>query len=246
MMKRRLSYIGVAVGLIALLATSAFANSDIVRLRLNTAWRYVTMGWFEEAKEHATEAVDAAPLDGEARMFLALLQDVQGEREAALRQYDLAKQVEPDMAVLAVFMGDIHFEEGRLDDSVALYNEALAVDPELGLAHYGLGRVLEQRKDVEGARAAYERGVEAAPDMTDMRYRLGTMLRRDGQFDSALEHLLHANIIDSELVHVRYELGLTYEALSRFSAAEHEYRSVLRIDPDHDEARSRLAALPPT
>lgn len=244
MMKRRLSRIGLTVGLVALLATSALANSDIVRLRLNTAWRYVTMGWFDEAKEHATEAVDAALNDGEAHMFLALLEDVQGNDEAALGQYDKAREVEPDMAVLAVFMGDIHFEQGRLDDAVALYNEAVAADPELGLAHYGLGRVFERREEVEKARTAYERGVEAAPDMTDMRFRLGTMLRRDGQFESALEHLLHANIIDSELVHVRYELGLTYEALSRFSAAEHEYRSVLRIDPEHDQARSRLAALP--
>lgn len=227
---------------IILTAVSALANADVLRMRLNTALRYVTMGWFHEAAQQAGEAVKASPQDPEAHMWLAMLQQVDGEDEAAVYHYDLSVSLDPDMGVLAVFMGDIRLRQGRLQEAAELYSEALAVDPKLGLAHYGLGRVLQRQGD-PAARDAFEQGVEVAPDMVDLRYRLGKLLREAAEYESALEHLQRASLINPDLVHVRYELGLTYEALSNFSAAEHEYRTALRLDPEHELARTRLSGL---
>lgn len=242
-MKLRLLRMALTLALIAVVAAGALANVDVVRIRVNTAMRYISMGWLSEAEEHVTEAVKVAPQNAEAAMLLALLQHGNGRGEAALWQYDLTMQLDPDMAVLAVFMGDIHLAAGRPDEAAALYSKALAADAHLGLAHYGLGRAFELKSAEGDALDAYAQGVQFAPDMTDLRFRLGTLLRRDGQFDEALEHLLHASRVDSNLAHVRYELGLTYEALERFAAAEHEYRTVLRLHPDHESARRRLAEL---
>lgn len=231
--------------LLTLLVASALAaTNEAVQLRLYTAWRYIAMGWHEEAVEHAAEAVKAGPQHAEARLLLALLRHAEGAVEEALWHYDLVLSLDPDMAMVAALMGDVRFHQGRYDEAIALYNQALSADPSLGLAYYGLGRVLETRGDTE-ARGAYERGVHVAPDMAELRYRLGKMLREAGEYDAALVHLLHANLIDSSLAHVRFELGLTYEALARFSAAEHEYRTALRLDPSLEQARDRLAALPP-
>lgn len=243
MLKHHVGRLVLTVGLIALVAASAFANNDVVRLRLNTALRYITMGWFHDATGHAAEAVKAAPQDAEARLFLGLLQQVEGQGETALWQYDLAMQLDPNMSILTVFMGDIRLSQGRNAEAIHLYRQALAADASLGLAHYGLGRALERQHD-PAAMNAYKDGIGAAPDLVDMRYRYGRLLREDGQYETALEHLLHANLVDPGLAHVRFELGLTYEAMSSYSAAEHEYRTALRLDPEHERARSRLAALP--
>lgn len=234
----------IALAFIAVVAAGALANVDVARLRMNTAMRYITMGWFNEAIDHVTEAVKASPLDSETQMLLALLQHANGQADTALWQYDLAMQLDSEMEMLAVLMGDIHLASGRPDEAKAHYEKALAFRSDLGLAHYGLGRVFELQGDA-AARDAYAEAVQYAPDMPDLRFRLGKLLRLDGQYEEALSHLLHANLLNSNLAHVRYELGLTYEALERFAAAEHEYRTVLRIVPEHAQARKRLAELPP-
>lgn len=244
-MRRRLTAIIIALFFIGALAASGWANTDAARIRVNTALRYITMGWLQEASQHASEAVKVASHDPEARVLLAMLLHAQGDGEAALWHYDLARTLDAEMAPLAVFMGDIRREQGRLDEAASFYRQALSADGELGLAHYGLGRVLEIR-DTEEAMAAYEEGVRSAPDVIDMRYRLGRLLREAGRTEEALDHLLHASHINPDMVHVRYELGLTYESLHRFSAAEHEYRTALRLDPGFEPAQHRLASLPPS
>lgn len=232
----------IVIALLVATSVGALANGDVARMRLNTAMRYVTMGWFAEATEHAHEAVNAAPEDLEANVFLALLQQASDQNLAALDQYERAISLSPELAVLAVFMGDIYLSTDRLVDAEAQYRRALEASPDLGLAYYGLGRTLQSQGDAE-AIDVYSDGVQYAPDLPDLRFRLGQLLRRDGQYEEALEQLLHANVLNSQVAAVRYELGLTYEALADIPAAEHEYRTVLRLQPDHDLAKKRLSEL---
>lgn len=241
-MDKRLLRTIVVLTFITVISAVAWANQDMAKARINTALRYITMGWIAEAIDHASQAVKADPLDPEAHMLLALLQHVGERHEAALWEYDLAIRLQPDLTMLSVLMGDIHLSAGRLADAEAQYKRAIESDSSLGLAYYGLGRVLELQGDKK-AIDVYIDGTQHAPDLFDLRFRLGKLLRRDGRYEEALDHLLYASLLDGNMADVRYELGLTYEALQRLSAAEHEYRTVLRLQPDHGLARQRLAEL---
>lgn len=241
-MRHRYVQIVTAVLLVFALAGLVFANSESARLRVETALYYISNGWMAEALEHLQQAVRVAPDYAEAHLLLALLLDSFDESERALRSYERVMELAPDSAPYGVLVGDLYFSRGMLNEAEAAYERAIRAFPDAGLAYYGLGRVLELR-DAKAAVATLRTAVDHAPDFIDARFRLGRLLRQNGEFTEALEHLLHANRLDSRQPAVRMELALTYEALHRTSEAEHEYRMVLRLDPNNEEASSRLQRL---
>lgn len=241
-MKRRSVRVIGALLLIAALAGAVLANSDSARLRVDTALFYISNGWVSEALEHLEQAVRVAPEYTEAQLLLAMLLDSLDQPDLAMASYRRAMDSQPDALPYGVFIGDLYFAAGRLDEAQAAYEEALQAFPDTGLAYYGLGRIMELR-GAEAAIDMYRAVAEHAPDFIDGRFRLGRLLRRSGQLEQALEHLLHANRLNGRLPLVRLELAYTYESLDRTSEAEHEYRMVLRLDPDNVEANTRLERL---
>ncbi|HEY8417153.1 MAG TPA: tetratricopeptide repeat protein [Limnochordales bacterium] len=215
---------------------------DTAAIRLQTALRYMAMGWMAEAREHLQQAVRLAPRHVEARVLLAMSYHADGLLDQALTHYRVAVALDPELAALRVLMGEIYLSLGMLAEAEAEYAAALASDEGAGWAYYGLGRVRQARGDGD-AEEMYQAAVTHAPDLLDARLRLGRLLRDRGQAEEALAHLLHAQRLDSRLPAVRLELGLTYELLGRIAEAEHEYRMVLQMDPANVEARHRLGML---
>lgn len=241
-MRHRYVQVSAALLLVVALTGFVFAQSQGARWRVETAVYYISNGWMDEALEHLQQAVRIAPDYAEAHMLLGLLLHSFGEADEAMVSYERLMELAPESAPYGVLMGDLYLSAGLLDEAQAAYEQALDEFPDAGLAHYGIGRVLEQR-DPQAAIESLTTAVEHAPDLIDARLRLGRLLRLSGDADEALEHLLHANRLDSRLPAVRLELALVYEALARTFEAEQEYRTVLRLDPDNEEASSRLQRL---
>lgn len=228
--------------LLAVVPGLVLAQSEAARWRVDTAIYYISNGWFPEALEHLQQAARSAPDDAEAYFLMGMLFDVLGEPERALAAYRRAMELAPDAAPYAVLMGDIYWSAGMLDEAQRAYEQALSEFPEAGTAHYGLARVLAAKQS-DGVIDTLRAAVQHAPDLIDARLLLGRLLRLNGELEEALEHLLHANRLDRTRTAVRLELALVYEALERISEAEHEYRMVLRLDPDNEEAGSGLQRL---
>lgn len=241
-MKRRYVHVIGALVLMIMLTGAVLANNESARLRVETALYYISHGWVAEAMEHLHQAVRIAPDYTEAQLLLAMLLDSMDEPQQALASYQRVMELQPDEAPYGVLIGDLYFSAGMLDEAQAAYEHAIRAFPDAGLAYYGLGRILEER-DEESAVDMYLAAAEHAPDLIDGRFRLGRLLRRLGDPEQALEHLLHANRLNSRLPLLRLELAYTFESLNRTSEAEHEYRMVLRIDPDNVEANTRLQRL---
>lgn len=218
------------------------AQVDSARIRMETALRFMALGWFREGREHLEQAVRLAPGWTEARVLLALSYHADGLWNEALAHYRAALDLDQSLGALRVLIGDIYFAQGQYDAAEAEYTAALETVEGGGWAYYGLGRVRESAGQ-PGAEEMYLAAVAHAPDLLDARLRLGRLLRVRGELQAALEHLLHAHRLNSRLPEVRLELGLTYEQLGRVAEAEHEYRMVLQLDPANDEARLRLGTL---
>lgn len=241
-MRNRYVLLLTASVLVIALAGLVLAQSPGARWRVETAIYYISNGWLAEALEHLQQAVRLSPEYAEAYLLLALAQHSAGDVEGALRSYAQLQELMPESAPYGVLVGDIYFAAGMLDEAEAAYVHAVEQFPDAGLAHYGLARVLEARGD-DGAIDALRSSIEHAPDFLDARVLLGRTLRLNGQADEALDHLLYAIRLNNNHAAARFELALVYEALERVADAENEYRMVLRLDPDNEEAASRLRRL---
>lgn len=241
-MRIRSKGLTVALALVLSVSGLVFSQSQGARWRVETAVYYITNGWIAEAMELLQQAAHMSPHYAEAQLWLALVLHSLGDVEGALAAYERLLELAPETAPYGVLVGDIHFAAGRLDEARAAYEQALAMFPDAGLAHYGLARVMEARGDA-GAVNELRAAVENAPDFVDARLRLGRLLRLQGQLEEALEHLLYASRIDGRHAAVRLELALVYEALDRTAEAENEFRVVLRLDPNNEEASRGLQRL---
>lgn len=241
-MRKLAAVLAAALLVVAWFGRPGQSQLDSAAIRLQTALRYMAMGWTGEAREHLQQAVRLAPRSAEARVLLAMSYHADGLWDQAVTQYRLAVATHPDLLALRVLIGDIYLAQGQVEEAEAEYTAALASEDGRGWAYYGLGRVAQLRGD-DNAVDMYMAAVEEAPDLLDARLRLGRLLRARGEAEDALTHLLHAQRLDNRLPAVRLELGLTYEQLGRLTEAEHEYRMVLQIDPANDEARRRLGVL---
>lgn len=241
-MRKIAAVMAAALLVVAWIGRPGQGQVDSAAIRLETALRYLALGWDREAREHLQEAVRLAPDGAEARVLLAMSYHAAGRWEQAVFHYQRAIARAPSLAALRVLIGDIYLAQGRLAEAEAEYTAALATEDGAGWAYYGLGRV-RQAQGAPGAEEMYAAAVERAPDLLDARLRLARLLRVRGQPEDALDHLLYAQRLDSRLPALRLELGLTYEQLGRWSEAQHEYRMVLQLDPGNDEARLRLGTL---
>ncbi|MBO8141638.1 MAG: tetratricopeptide repeat protein [Firmicutes bacterium] len=224
------------------LGSTGFGRADTVALRLAVGLRYMAHGWIAEAREHLEQAVRLSPALAEGHVLLGLSYHAEGELERAVGHYRMAQAADPSLSGLQVLVGDIRMSQGRLAEAEAEYRSALAAEPDLGWAYYGVGRVLQARGE-PGALEMYEAAVERAPDLVDARFRLALLLRDTGDLEAALEHLLHATQVNGYVPEIRLQLAMIYESLGRAAEAEHEYRTVLELDPGRLEAREGLCRL---
>ena len=105
-------------------------------------------------------------------------------------------------------------------------------------------RQLASENDFYGAIVLLKQAVEFAPDNAPAWYLLGSCQERNPKWRrEAAESFQKALSIDPENVDVLISLGDLYKIEGMISRAQTCYEDVLRVIPDHAEAKSRLANL---
>jgi tetratricopeptide (TPR) repeat protein len=66
---------------------------------------------------------------------------MQGELDAALKDYDKAVSLSPKFAVALANRGDVYAKKGDKARAVAEYRAALAIDPDIDVALNGLKKL---------------------------------------------------------------------------------------------------------
>lgn len=105
----------------------------------------------------------------------------------------------------------------------------------------GQANVYLMVSDVGNALKAYARVVELQPDVAAHRVRLGALLGKLPQTARQAErHFAEAIRLDPNNVEAHFRFGAYYKAIGVPSRAIAEFRTVLRLDPRHQQARKEL------
>jgi tetratricopeptide (TPR) repeat protein len=80
-------------------------------------------------------------------------------------------------------------------------------------------------------------------DVAEIPYNVGTAFLESGHCDEALKALRVAGLINPDSAKIYYALGNAYYQSALYVEAEQAYAQVIRIDPHHEGAQSRLALL---
>ncbi len=148
-----------------------------------------------------------------------------------------------DLAVAYNNRGNAYRQSQQMDKALADLNEAIRLAPEYATAYYNRGLTYQLSNRYEEAVADYSRSLELEPGSIDALNNRGNTYRLLRQYDKALADLNFNLEQDPRHLPSLYNRALVYEETGRIDLARLDYRKVVKIDPDFEDARERFANL---
>lgn len=102
---------------------------------------------------------------------------------------------------------------------------------------YEQGFALRCEGRYQEAQAAFQQGLAQDPAHTKTRWQLALIQGFLGDFDGSLASLQALAVEHPRDLDVKNDLAMTYMMLGYMDEACQEFRAILAIDPDHENAR---------
>ena len=164
----------------------------------------------------------------------------QGRPQEALRQFDLAVELDPEFGLAHYGRGAVLHLQKRLTQAIGAYEEACRVQPDLFEALHDLGQAYSQTAQYAKAIVAYRKALALQPERPLVHSSLGEIHATQGHFEQAVRSYNTALEMDPGLTKTRDLLGRVYAAQARLEEAIREWEIVLQQDPDHPYAGTLL------
>jgi len=134
--------------------------------------------------------------------------------EMALKEFDLALQIEPDYAEALKNKGNVYYYMGKTDKALEYYNMAIAKDPSYWNGYNNIGNVYFEQNDLENAERYYGKAAELCKNDVKPYNNLGDVLIERGKYQEAIDNYnkaLELGLKNSELYS---QLGHSYWKIS--------------------------------
>jgi tetratricopeptide (TPR) repeat protein len=132
-----------------------------------------------EAEVFYKRVTEINPKNIDAWLSLGWLQFNAKEYDDALKSLEGAGRIDPSMAELNLYRGDILLALNRLDEAEAQYQQGVTKAPTAPQGYHGLGLVAERRGDAGRAQRFFEQALKANPSFAPSRAQL-ERLRQGG------------------------------------------------------------------
>lgn len=190
----------------------------------------------EERRLRSSRSRDPTALDhylrGLHHLTLGIDLASDGEKLAAIDQFDAAIAIEPDWAdPHAGKARALHFMN-RFEPAKESAARALGLDPSHALAHESMGYILMHEWDWEGAEREYRRAVELDPNSS--RWGLAIYTLAAGHYETAIELFQQTRAIYPRTPWLQTQLVRAYACAGREEEAVQEAKSVAALYPDRD------------
>ncbi|SDN80161.1 glycosyltransferase family 41 protein [Polaromonas sp. JS666] len=185
------------------------------------------MGRFESA-------MDATP-SAEQLLDQGMALEQQGQIEEALRCYDMAVSLMPELARAHFNRGTILLDRGDAQPALEAFSKAVQYKPDSAGAHFNLGAAHARLDQHEAAVSAYREALALKPDFAEAEMALGTTLEELGQDNAAVASYRRALEIRLDYAESHEKLVKLLGRLGRSNELAAVYRRMLELDPDNVE-----------
>ncbi|MDX1583663.1 MAG: tetratricopeptide repeat protein, partial [Thermoanaerobaculia bacterium] len=156
------------------------------------------------------------------------------EQERAMKLLEEAFKLDRQNYELSFFLGEMYFNEGRLDRAQLFLETTLEAQPDHFDAAVLYGVLLHERSELEGAEHWLRRAIEISQDSFIPYFSLGAIYALQGEYISAQRYLEEAIEIEP-LPQAHYLLGtIFYEKGPISTRAAYNWRSDFLITPRDD------------
>ncbi|WP_235736239.1 tetratricopeptide repeat protein [Nocardioides alcanivorans] len=142
-------------------------SAEAVATLVETGAKQLASGEIDAARATFTSVVEVDPGNVLAHYNLGLIEQQDGDTEAAIEQYDAALATDPAYGP-ALYNKAILLEQTDLEEAVALYERAVEAQPEFAPTHMRLGFALVHLGRTEEGEKHLAKGLELDPSMKDV------------------------------------------------------------------------------
>ncbi|MFZ1097812.1 MAG: tetratricopeptide repeat protein, partial [Steroidobacteraceae bacterium] len=203
----------------------------------------LAQGCAQEAQGLLRRALAVAPQSAEAHANLAAALQESGERDEAVRHYEIALALEPGMAQARFGLAACLQALGRQEAAEVSYRELLAVEPAHPEANYGMATLLAETGRDEEAMSHYRLALDADADFAEAAHGLGNLLVKRRAAAEAVGYFHRALDVDPDYDEARLSLAGVLLRLEHDDEAMAAYRAVLTRQPNNAAARRGLGML---
>ena len=217
------------------------------------ARQHRTWGELQPAARQLRRTLELDPDYLPAHVALGEVLTEQADLDAAQEALDRALEIDPACAAALFALGEVASAREDWNVAIANYESALRKAPEASIIHYPLGLAYRARGDDERAQVwisnrgntpvplddpLAEASDGVAPSGARADATRASVALREGRFGEA-ERLYRAVVeADPGDVGARLNLAATLIQLRDLDGARGEYESILRLEPDHPQART--------
>ncbi|MFS2033145.1 tetratricopeptide repeat protein [Polaromonas sp. CT11-55] len=167
----------------------------------------------------------------------------QGQLEEALRCYESAIVLVPELARAHFSRGTILLDRGDAQEALAAFTKAAQYKPDSAGAHFNLGAAYVRLERHEAAISAYRQALMLKPDFAEAEMALGAALEEQGDDEEAMKRYRRALEIDPGYAAAQDKLAYLLVRLDQFDEAAVHFRQILARDPHNVNALNSLGLI---
>ncbi len=157
-----------------------------------------------------------------------------GYYEQALPYLERVLRRTPDNARVLVLVGQIHWEQNRIEQAEQSFQQALRVNPDSTPALLGLGDVAARLNNYGEAEQKYRRALELDSKSAEAANGLGVSLGKQGHFEQAARYLQQAITLRPDYAEAINNLGVLYTQAGKPEDAIAAFAYGVSKAPDED------------
>jgi len=201
---------------------------------------YLKADNLEEAEKWLSKAAKLNKLDVIAFHALGELYLKQNKIDKASEFLDKAMSISPRHAGRSVQFGKVLIQKGAIRKALNVFDKAIALsDNSLSLQEEVADFCLEEDLN-EYAEKNFEFLLQQMPSRKDIVYKLGMANEKQGQYRKALGYFIEAGKRDKDNIDIQLKVAKNYIASGQVLRAEQTLNSIMRKDPDNEQAKELL------
>ena len=198
-------------------------------------------GRYLEALEHYREAIRIKPDHHRARLGLAIMLQLHGQKKEAEEQYRQVFQENPYVIAENRFnVGRALAAQNEIEEAIVQYQEGLKIASRHVGAQLFLAYLYQRKGNSDDALKQYREVFQINPESVDALIGIGTVMADLGKTGDAVYYLTEALRIDPKNVSAHNNLGLVAYRNGKMEEAMYHYRMAFIADSHNVEVRYNM------
>ncbi len=168
---------------------------------------------------------------------------LQHQLDAALRHYDKAIALNPNLAKAYANRGALSMQSGQNEPAMADLNRAIELDPDFADAYANRGLLHTQSGENELALADLNRAIELDPDSPETYANRGSLFKQSKANELALEDFNRVIELKPDSPETYVNRGLLFKEFENNELALANFNRAIELKPDYFDAYSHLGIL---